>query len=195
MARTKLEINKGEFQKVVSDLEASQTFANPSLLWKAVEESAWAKSLQPRPLTAAVAYVRAKELGIVIKTQPGKRGNPGGGPVGNGAPRVRVPRSTKMKAFAETFAKMRKDTPTRFLPLVDRAEKTGSMKTCIKLKCLECSAWQPTEVRHCVIVDCPLYPLRPFQGKGKDALEADGIPDNGGKNESDDEVSAEAAAS
>lgn len=165
MARTKLEISKDEFQKVVTDLEAKQTFENPSILWKAVEASDWAKSLKPRPLTAAVAYVRAKELGIVYKTPPGKRGNPGVA-VGGGAPRVRVPRAKKMKAFAETFAKMRKATPQRFLPLVDKAEQ-GSMKACIKLKCLECSAWQSSEVRLCVIDHCPLYPIRPFQGKGK----------------------------
>lgn len=163
MARTKLEINKGEFQKVVTDLETKQTFENPSALWKAVEASDWAKALQPRPLTAAVAYVRAKELGLVVKTPAGKRGIQSG-PVGGGVPRVRVPRSKKMKAFAETFAKLRKETPKRYLPLVDKAEK-GSAKACIKLKCLECSAWQSSEIKHCVIISCPLYPIRPFQGK------------------------------
>jgi hypothetical protein len=169
MARTKLEINKAEFQKVVTDLEAKQTFENPSALWKAVEASDWAKALQPRALTAAVAYVRAKELGIVVKTAPGKRGIQSG-PIGGGVPRVRVPRSKKMKAFAETFAKLRKMTPKRYLPLIDKAEK-GSKNACIKLKCLECSNWQSTEVKHCVIIDCPLYPIRPFQGKA-DADEA-----------------------
>ena len=163
MARTKLEINKDEFQKVVNDLETSQTFENPSMLWKAVEASDWAKSLQPRPLTAAVAYARSKELGITIKTQPGKRG----AAVANGVPRVRVPRSKKMKAFKETFERLRKETPKRFLPLVDKAEK-GSAKACIKLKCLECSNWQSVEVKCCEIINCPLYPIRPFQGKGKE---------------------------
>lgn len=163
MARTKLEINKVEFQKVVTDLEASQNFENPSTLWKAVEASDWGKTLQPRPMTAAVAYVRAKELGIIYKTQPGKRGIQSG-PIGGGVPRVRVPRSKKMKAFAETFAKLRKSTPKRYLPLVDKAEK-GSAKACLKLKCLECSNWQSSEVKQCVIIDCPLFPIRPFQGK------------------------------
>lgn len=169
MARTKLEINKDEFQKVVTDLEASQTFANPSWLWKAVEESEWAKNLKPRALTAAVAYVRAKELGVVYKTEAGKRG---GGPVGNGAPRVRIPRAKKMKAFAETFERLRKETPKRYLPLVDKAEK-GSAKACIKLKCLECSNWQSVEVKCCEIKNCPLFPIRPFQGKGKEDAAAE----------------------
>ena len=161
MARTKLEISKDDFQKVVNDLESKQVFENPSLLWKAVEASDWAKALQPRPLTAAVAYARAKELGVTYKALPGKRG----AVIGNGVPRVRIPRSKKMKAFVETFALLRKMTPKRFLPLVDKAEK-GSAKACVKLKCLECSNWQSSEVKQCVIIDCPLYPIRPFQTKG-----------------------------
>lgn len=161
MARTKLEIDKVEFQKIVTDLEASQIFNNTSALWKAVEASEWAKGLKPRALTAAVAYVRAKELGIVIKTQPGKRGLPSSG--------ARVPRSKKMQEFAASFADMRTTTPKVYLPLIDRAEK-GSLRACIKLKCLECSSWQPSEVRHCSIIGCSLYPVRPFQGKKAESL-------------------------
>lgn len=160
MARTKLEIDKVEFQKVVSDLEGAQTFTNPSALWKAVEASEWAKGLKPRALTAAVAYSRARELGIVVKTAPGKRGLPSGPRVGG----VRVPRSKKMEAFAVSFAEMRADTPKLYLPLIEKAEK-GSLRACIKLKCLECSSWQSSEVRNCNIIGCSLYPVRPFQGK------------------------------
>lgn len=164
MARTKLEIDRVAFQKVVTDLEANQEFENPSLLWKAVEQTSWAQNLQPRPLTASVAYMRAKELGIVYKTQPGKRGR--AALVGV----VRGPRkagSVKMKAFAESFAKLRTQTPTRFHPLIDKAEK-GSKTACVKLKCLECSCWTTSEVRKCVINSCPLFPIRPFQGKSEE---------------------------
>ena len=30
----------------------------------------------------------------------------------------------------------------------------------IRAKCLDCSAWQPSEVRNCIIPDCPIYPYR-----------------------------------
>ena len=30
----------------------------------------------------------------------------------------------------------------------------------IRHKCLECSAWQPSEVRLCHMDDCPLWPFR-----------------------------------
>lgn len=67
--RQKLEINKDEFQQVVNDLEDNQTFDKLGDLWKAVEETDWAKGLEPRPLTAQVAYQRANELGIVTQTK------------------------------------------------------------------------------------------------------------------------------
>lgn len=167
MAKARLEIDKAEFQKVVSDLENSQVFVNPSALWKAVEATEWSKSLKPRPLTAAVAYVRARELEIVVKTKPGKRGLPSG-PRARG---TRIPRSQKMQAFAQSFAEMRAETPKLYLPLIDKAEK-GSLRACIKLKCLECSGWQSSEIRNCNIIGCSLYPIRPFQGKKEDKAEA-----------------------
>lgn len=164
MAKAKLEIDKVAFQKVVTDLEAATTFDSPSALWKAVENSEWAKALQPRPLTAAVAYARAKELGIVYKTQPGKPGGKNG--LSGGNPN-RTSRGTKMKAFAETFKRLKLETPKRFLPIVQKAQK-GSAKACIKLKCLECSNWDSKEVKLCNIINCPLYPIRPFQPRANE---------------------------
>ena len=30
----------------------------------------------------------------------------------------------------------------------------------IRKKCLDCSYYQPKEVRECTIIDCPIYPYR-----------------------------------
>ena len=30
----------------------------------------------------------------------------------------------------------------------------------IRVKCLDCSGFQPSEIRNCGITDCPLYPYR-----------------------------------
>ena len=30
----------------------------------------------------------------------------------------------------------------------------------IREKCLDCSVWQPKEVRLCTVIDCPIYPYR-----------------------------------
>jgi hypothetical protein len=83
------------------------------------------------------------------------------------ARRARRTRREKMAAFAETFAMQRADFPRMALPIIQRAER-GSLPDAIKLKCLDCVAWERKEVRDCVIVACPLYPHRPYQRiKGK----------------------------
>jgi len=72
-AANKLEVSKEDFQKIVDEIEAKQTFEKLGDLWDAVAETKWAKEMTPRPLTAAVAYQRAKEFGIVTKTQPARK--------------------------------------------------------------------------------------------------------------------------
>ena len=184
----KLEIDRDEFQRIVTDLESRQTLSNPTALWKALETTDWAKALRPRPLTASVAGKRAKELGIQYKTEPAKRG------LGvfteeqkaamQAARKNRKPRSEKMKAFAGTFAGMRGFVPKRFLPAVDQAEK-GSLRAAIKLTCLDCSAYQPGEIKLCPITVCGLFPHRPYQGSVEDADHAiepdDGDNDDNGE--------------
>lgn len=39
------------------------------------------------------------------------------------------------------------------------AERIGRAKA-IRLKCLDCCAYQPAEVRKCPVVDCPLWRFR-----------------------------------
>lgn len=42
---------------------------------------------------------------------------------------------------------------------------TATPRQAIQAKCLECSAWQRTEVRECGIRCCPLRMYRPYQPK------------------------------
>lgn len=46
---------------------------------------------------------------------------------------------------------------------VDSLEGRLSAKKAIKAKCLECSAFQEIEVKHCTVTSCPLHPIRPYQ--------------------------------
>lgn len=164
MARAKLEITKKELQKIVDDLEKSQTFATTAELYIAIANTSWAKSLQPRPLTAQVARLRVMELGVTCKTKPGKRGRQKGQRPEN---ITRIPRSQKMKAFATSFQEIRKNAPKIdwALKLIDAAEKTGSLRAAIKLKCLDCVCWQPIEIKLCTCTGCSLYPHRPYKQK------------------------------
>lgn len=180
MARQKLQINKSELQEVITKLENSQTFDNPSALWKAVEATDYAKTQQPRPLTAATAYLRAKQFGIIIKTQSKGRG------IGSlseeqkkamqEARKTRRPRSEKMKEFSETFEKLRKKVPARWQNLLVKAEQ-GSLKAAIALNCLECTAYQASEIKDCNIIGCPMFPHRPYKNKESEEEEEKEIGD------------------
>ncbi len=93
------------------------------------------------------------------------------------ARRARRTRREKMTAFAQTFAAQRADFPRMALPIIRRAEK-GSLPDAIKLKCLDCVAFERKEIRDCVIVSCPLYPHRPYQRiKGKNPNDPADSPD------------------
>ena len=44
--------------------------------------------------------------------------------------------------------------PGRLMKLYDTPIKA------IRKKCLDCSCYQPKEVRQCTVIDCPIYPYR-----------------------------------
>ena len=167
MARTKLVIDKKRFQQEVAKLEKDGPLATRNDLWQALAETDWAKSLQPRPLTAPVAYLRAKELDIKCKTPLGKRGGKmtkeriekmQAGRSG------RTPRKEKLAAFSYSFEEMLKKVPENYHKEVEKARE-GSLRAAVKLRCLDCACWQTEEVRQCTCIACGLYPHRPFKAK------------------------------
>jgi hypothetical protein len=150
--RVKLEVDKRLLAYHVARLEDSQEFSNLSALYEAVAATDWAKS-HPKPLTAPVVGLRIKEFGIQTKTKPGKRGRPLGFSPGNRGVR------RKKNFSVEPLAKV---TPSKYHSLVDRIAG-GSKAAALKLMCLECSAYQVSEVKYCPVKTCPLWHLRPFQ--------------------------------
>lgn len=195
MAKQKLELNKKEFQAIVDKLEKDNTFESPSHLWIAVENTDWAKKQKPRPLTAAVAYQRYKAMGIVIKTKAGKRGRKAGQGMPAGSRKTKGGRAEKMKFYEPSFDGMRISLPLvmekRFAGTVEKAKK-GSLKAAITLKCLDCTCYQPVEVKKCTVNDCALYPHRPWKMEEektrlKEFLAEDGEPWKGYYEEIGDE--------
>jgi hypothetical protein len=177
MARTKLNIVRAELLKVIEDLEKIQEFTNIQNLALAVSETDWAKNYQPKPVTAPVVTLRIDEFDFInrkeIKTRKGKRGRQSG-------VKLSAEQKTKMvngrinKTLDEVWlAELTKIVPTRdakgnktdrFTKILKRA-KQGSVKAIIKLKCLECSGWDATEVKNCTCISCPLYGIRPYKLK------------------------------
>lgn len=74
----------------------------------------------------------------------------------------RTSRRDRVAAHAASLEGMRRTFPKMALPLIDKIEG-GSLTAAVQLKCLECSSWVRQEVRDCVVRDCPLYSVRPYQ--------------------------------
>jgi hypothetical protein len=162
-------MNAEELRRAVSELEATRRFPNREALWRALAGTPWARG---RGLTAAALRCRARRLGVVPATPaaPHRLGPTSQGVAGRalraaGGPsadfRGREPRTSPGRRGSKLvpLAVLRSQTPARFRRLVDRAE-AGSVRAALRLKCLECSAWQPAEVRLCAVTACPLHHLR-----------------------------------
>lgn len=155
-------IDKNDLQSTIDKIESENTYPNLSALWKAVEETDWAKGCHPRPLKAASIYQKVKELGITYKTKAGARGvQPGenrfAGKVGKRSSKVfNNTIYTSLKALVP--AKMQQS-----LEKTLRKAATGNMKSAIRLKCMDCSGWNREEVRECLVTDCSLHSIRPFK--------------------------------
>lgn len=158
--RKPIQLDKAEFQSVITLLENTNQFANRTLLWQAVEASEWAKSRLPRPLTAQVAMMKADEFGLEIKTTKGKRGrSKGEGPIAGGG------RKKKFFDVSQIVETIPPDMREGLSKTIQKAQ-SGSLKARIKLKCLECSVWQKGEVANCQVTDCALFDVRPYKRVG-----------------------------
>jgi hypothetical protein len=121
------------------------------------------------------------KAGWELKTPKGKPGGRAPGTVVN-----RRPRAEKLAAdpnYATSVKQLRATIP---LSMMTRLEKTvqkaeaGSLTARLKLKCLDCTAFQPVEIRDCDMKSCSLWPVRPYRGKSTtdddgDELSADDL--------------------
>lgn len=151
MGRASIVIKKEELEKEIVLAESQNTFDNQSRLFEFICQTDWAKTIKdslgrPKAITPINIYQRIKEFKIPLKTVAGKKG------VGILACKTRVRRQ---KSYPKNFLS---SVPKEYSSLANRV-KSGSLKAAIKMKCLECSNYQPKEVKHCPCTDCPLYPF------------------------------------
>jgi hypothetical protein len=160
--RKAIVIHKNELQNIIKSVEAEHKPATRSKLWELVAQTEYAKTREPRPLTAQVAMIKANELGIEITTPKGERGRK----AGQGLPEkareaLRGPRKRKTVA-PEVVAKQKKMFAASLHPAVDKAA-SGSLRAAVKLMCVDCSGGCKKEVALCQIKTCPLWAFRPYQ--------------------------------
>jgi hypothetical protein len=167
MAKPVTPVDRKKLEAALREAEGDGPLKNLSLLWKLAADIYNKRA--DTPISFSVVALRVREWSIKVKTAPGRRGAPMTAEhkaalhAGRGK---RIPRSEKMKAFP-TFEELRNElgrnvSLSRFLPVVDMAEK-GSLRAAIKLKCLDCCGYQTTEVKHCTVTGCSLYPHRPYK--------------------------------
>jgi len=162
MARQAIQIDKIELEKVINSLEESRVFSNRGELWKAIEETDFAKNCQPRPLTFQVAMLLCQKYNIEPKTPKGKKGRN----IGEGFPSknrgIRASKKLTEEQANLVINIIPKDKRENYSGLIQKVQK-GSMKALVHLKCLDCSNWQREEVRNCTVKNCPLYVARPYK--------------------------------
>jgi len=158
--RKPIVINAHELQEQINQLEAERTFANRSELWAAIELTPWALAQQPRPLKGQVAMLKAKEYNLNIKTAVGKRGREKGcGPIPGGGRKKRKMNEESLLLLKTGIPKENREKLEKVMAKVEG----GSMKAAIKLKCLDCCNWVPSEISACEIKGCSLWNFRPYK--------------------------------
>lgn len=151
--RKKIEVDREELQKAITQVEATQELTNRTALWNAVAQTEYAKNISLSPQTA---MLRAEQFQLNISTPKGLRGRaPGSGPV------PRRPKSQRVSLEVVTLQK-KNFFDESLHPIVDKAA-SGSMKAAIKLKCIDCCAGSKLEVALCTITTCPLWGFRPYK--------------------------------
>lgn len=172
-------VDMAQLKKSVVDAEKGGPLENRSALFTVVATSYNAATGQN--CSGATLQQLVNKQGWELITPKGK---PGGRKPGQVI--TRRPRSEKLAAdpvYADSIKAMRRTVPLDMLPrlekTLERAEK-GSLTARIKLKCLDCCNMQPIEVKLCSIMDCSLWPIRPYRGRSDGSAVVDEDADTDG---------------
>ncbi len=70
-----------------------------------------------------------------------------------------------LKTYREALKTGAIAPPDRLTPIEKANRNPKSLRLAINGKCYDCTCGQRLEIKHCVMDDCTLYPLRPYQDK------------------------------
>lgn len=174
MGRCALIVKADELEKVISNLESSNSYANIGELCEAVANSDWGKSVrnqkhQVRGISSGFVQAKIREFGIKLKTQAGKKDKT----------RSKVPRSEKLsglKGMDYFGQKLMDNVKLSKEPKLEKlAEKAlqGNIRACVKLNCMQCQGMTDA-YKACNGgtggVPCALYPLNRLFFKNRKKL-------------------------
>lgn len=160
MGRVKIEIDKTIFLSKIKELEATQSFTNISGLCTAFENTEWAIK---NGVTGPVCRSRLKEFNLLdkINTKPGKRGRQPGQTLSQ-EHKDKLKGGRGKPADEKWIKALKSNTPPMYLPIVEKIE-TGSLKSILKAKCLECANYNKSEIKNCSVISCPIWGKRPYK--------------------------------
>jgi len=158
MPRPTVEVDKNKLDSIIKELESKNTYNTQSALYEAVS-----KAYGDEKVTPSVVMLRIKQFGLEIKTQKAK--------ISADVFRERINNAI---TGDDTIKPKAKQTTHQLLEYADSKEKEkylkvakstlrGSRKACIKMMCLQCTNWQPTEIKYCPCTGCALWLFRPYQ--------------------------------
>jgi hypothetical protein len=155
MGRKPIIVDEKEFREALDLLESSTTFQSRRALWVAFEQTEFCRK---RGIKVATIINRVKEFNIEVKTPAGKRGASLESFRAAGIPL----RKGKKVIPTDVIEKIKKHVPEKYHKKLEKIQ-TGSLKSAIFLKCMDCSTYNMREVSRCTVYGCPLWPHRPFQ--------------------------------
>ena len=172
MAKVPVSVDREKLVAAIRQAEANGPLENQTALFVRAAEL-YNRNSPPREISHSVVYLRIREWKIEIKTQPGKKGRQAGVKLSDeqkakmqAGRALAGPRGSKqmskIKNLKEVFEEQRKSTPKEFHYLLEKAQ-AGSKVAALKIKCLDCAAWQRSEVANCGILGCGLYHIRPYK--------------------------------
>lgn len=159
MGRTKIEVDKSIFVSAVEKAESNTTFNTWLDMSRAVADIL--KSEYSTDISPAVVLLRIKEFNVIPKTPKGKRGRQAGIKLTTEHKEAML-KGRRNRGRVENAKELQQYFPQTREKLVNRAV-TGSLKSCIALKCLDCCGFSTTEIKSCDIKSCSLWAFRPYK--------------------------------
>lgn len=171
MGRRTIVVDRSQLEDALNHAESGGPMKNLDALWKRAAEIYNLGTSIPEPITFSTIALRVKEWGIVVQTQPGKKGKAKGVALsveqkaamqaGRGKRKSgNHPMKAKVRAAMEQ--RLKDNDQLALLPLLDRVIE-GSPSACRKWNCLECVGYDRKEVRDCSELACPFFLKRPYQ--------------------------------
>jgi hypothetical protein len=174
MAKTAIEVDRIKLVTCIKSAEENGALRNFDELWIKVAEL-YNNMNPPKEITKSVVYLRVKEWGLTTKTKAGTRGHAPGSKLSDeqkaamqAGRKLGGKRADKFKAdpdIQQGFTELADEVPIRFEKLMQKLTQSGSMRAAIALKCLDCTCYQPMEIKGCACKSCPLFALRPYRNK------------------------------